>query len=1175
LGGTQFGSPAEELVRAREAAKLYQRNAADPANSAWVSANAGTGKTYVLVLRVLRLLLAGAPADSILCLTFTKAAAAEMSNRLIARLGTWAAMSDAALRAELADTLQRAPTDEESAFARCLFARVLDAPGGLKIMTIHAFCDRVLRRFPLEAGVPPSFTILTDEDRHALLSDAMDAVLHEAAKHARTHLGRALPVVVAYAGEDRFQELLQAVIAKKEALRELVRSHEGSDIFGAVEASLRSALGVGRRDTLASILAEQAETAPDTLIARAVIMLREGKTTDNVIADGLAAAQGKPDELRVKLLAKTFLTEKGEARADSRFITKALRAEYPGLAEEICRARDDFAALDVKRRALEAAIASAALLRLADAVIQRYEDAKAQRTAMDFDGLIAKTASLFQRSDAAAWVLYRLDADLTHILVDEAQDTSPAQWALVRALTTEFFAGEGVEDRPRTLFAVGDEKQSIYSFQGADPRQFAETGRDYAARAKTARQPWLEAPLALSFRSTRAVLEAVDHVFSNRERTPGLTADGGPVRHYAHREGEAGLVELWPPIKAEAPESAPAWEPFSEAAGAAPPAMELASRIARQIRHWLDSGERLASLGRPIRAGDILILVRKRAPFAAPMVRALKSLGIPVAGADRMRLTEQLAVMDLIALGDVCLLPEDDLTLATLLKSPAFGLDDDDLFVIGHGRDGSLWSALHEKAPLKPAYADAVRRLEAWRTAAVREKPFDFYMARLEGDGLRAKLLARLGPDAADAVDELLNLALTYEAAETPTLQGFLHWLRVADAEVKRDMEAGRDEVRVMTVHGSKGLEANIVFLADTCSAKSASRRAILELRERPGAPPLLLWVTPGSQLVPVIRAACDADQAAEREEYQRLLYVAMTRARDRLYVAGFEGQRKRDGGCWYDLVSDGLGGRLTAAEDFAGGPVMRMEYTQVAPPKPSPAAREERTAAALPHWHGLPPAAAQAPILVNPSRLDLGAGKGSSLLARPRGEALLRGQLVHRLLEMLPLLPEPTWQKRGAAFLAAEGGSLPLAEREALLASICEILRHPGFAGVFGPGSQAEVPVTASLTAAPGGEAPILISGQIDRLVQRGGEVLILDYKSSAVIPQAIENTPENYLAQLAAYRLALSRILPATPIRAALLWTEAPLLTPIPDAMLDRGEWLLYESVRSAHLDRERRRA
>lgn len=468
-----------------------------------------------------------------------------------------------------------------------------------------------------------------------------------------------------------------------------------------------------------------------------------------------------------------FLTKDGAARADSRFITKALREAHPGIADVLCRARDDFAAIEVKRRALDCSLATAALLRLADAIIQRYEDAKAQRTAMDFDGLISKTASLFQRSDASAWVLFRLDADLRHILVDEAQDTSPSQWALVRALTTEFFAGEGVEDRTDTLFAVGDEKQSIYGFQGADPRQFADTGQDYSARARAAQQPWIEAPLTLSFRSTRAVLEAVDLVFANREQTSGLTADGRPIRHFAHRDGEAGLVEIWPVVKPQAHDAAPAWEPFSEKAGVPPSANLLAARIAQQIRHWLDRREKLQSLNRPICPGDILILVRKREPFAGPMVRALKSLDIPVAGADRMMLTSQLAVMDLMALGDALLLPEDDLTLAALLKSPVFGMNDDDLFNIGHGRKGSLWTALVEKAAQNSAYADAIRRLEAWRAAAARQKPFDFYMARLETDGLRQQLLARLGPDASDAIDEFVNLALTYEQSETPTIQGF------------------------------------------------------------------------------------------------------------------------------------------------------------------------------------------------------------------------------------------------------------------------------------------------------------------------------------------------------------------------------------------------------------------
>ncbi|NJM35325.1 MAG: UvrD-helicase domain-containing protein [Rhodomicrobium sp.] len=503
---------------------------------------------------------------------------------------------------------------------------------------------------------------------------------------------------------------------------------------------------------------------------------------------------------------------------------------YPGLAEELCRARDDFAALVLKRRAVEVCTATAALLRLAHAVIQGYEDAKAQRLAIDFDGLIARTAALFQRSDAAAWVLYRLDADIDHILVDEAQDTSPAQWALIRALTAEFFAGEGVEDRVRTLFAVGDEKQSIYGFQGADPRQFVNAGRDYSERARQARQPGsrrrsLSPTVAQGPCSKRSIWS-----LPTKTRAGGLTAEEKPVRHFAHREGEAGLIEIWPLVKAEARDAAPAWEPFSEGAGSPPPAVVLANRIARQIRHWLDRGETLASLGRPVRPGDILILVRKRAPFAAPMVRALKAHGIPVAGADRMKLIEQLAVMDLMALGDSLLLPEDDLTLAALLKSPVFGFDDDDLFAIGHERDGSLWEAFHEKSAADPSYAEAMRNLENWREAATRQKPFDFYIARLESDGLRKRLLARLGPEAADAIDEFLNLALAYETVETPTLQGFLHWLRVSDAEIKRDMEAERDEVRVMTVHGSKGLEANIVILADTCSVRGASSQPLAEL---------------------------------------------------------------------------------------------------------------------------------------------------------------------------------------------------------------------------------------------------------------------------------------------------------------------------------------------------------
>ncbi len=1161
---------ASGIEAAREAARRNQHGAADPACSAWVSANAGTGKTYVLVLRVLRLLLSGAPAQSILCLTFTKAAAAEMSNRLIGRLGAWAAMDADALEAELSGLLGRAPEAEERRAARCLFAEVLDAPGGIRIMTIHAFCDRVLRRFPLESGAPPGFTILTEEERRAAIGEAVAAALLQAAQDPQSVNGRALSAIAANAAETQFDVLVKSVAARREELRKLIRMQNADDPFTGVEADLRAALGVHAEDDEAALLDAQAAVLTDAQIAEAAAILNGGKPTDLKLADALSRARGTAGQRRCDAFAAAFLKKDGEALSD-RYITKAVRDGYPAQAAALDRARDGFAALEWRRRALAAVLASCALLRLADAVLQRYEDALLQRGAMDFDGLIARTAALFTRSGAADWVLFRLDADLRHILVDEAQDTSPAQWELVRSLTAEFFAGEGAEERHSTLFAVGDEKQSIYRFQGADPRQFIETGRDYARRALDARQTWVEAPLTLSFRSSRAILDAVDLVFADPARTPGLAADPKPVRHAANREGAAGRVEIWPAIGPESREPVPVWEPLSDVSGGAPPANRLAARIAAQIRHWLDNGEILASQDRPVRAGDILILVRKRAPFAAPMIKALKSQGIPVAGADRMELTGQLAVMDLMALGDAMLLPEDDLTLASLLKSPAFGFSDDDLFALAWERAGTLWAALAEKARTGARFREACETLVRWRAEAVQAAPYDFYMARLDREGLRERLLARLGPDAADPIGEFVNLALAYEANATPALQGFLQWLRSADPEIKRDMEAARDEVRVMTVHGSKGLEANIVFLADTCSAQTANRNPLVMIpcaEPAPyNAPPLPVWALPGSQTVPAIKAAKDAEARAEADEYQRLLYVAMTRARDRLYVAGFEGQRGRGAGCWHDLICEGLEGRLASAEDAWGNPVLRLDQPQTAPPEDAGEAATARQSAPPPGW-GPPAADAPPAVILNPSGLAM--EDAPHLGARPRETALLRGRAAHRMLELLPSHDGESRERIASAYLEAEASGLTAGERESLLRDVMGILSHDEYGALFGPDSRAEVAFSMDFTP-PGVDRAVTISGQIDRLVMREGRILILDFKTGAA-PPAPEETPEAYLAQLAAYRAAIARLDPEKPLDAAILWTEAPTLTPITDSLMARGEALLHEALRRACLDPRR---
>ena len=1167
-GGLHIGGerPLDEI---RDEANAYQRSAADPENSAWVSANAGTGKTYVLVLRVLRLLLSGATAESILCLTFTKAAAAEMSNRLLARLSEWAAMSDDALTVELRNLLGREPSEEERGTARCLFARILDAPGGLKITTIHAFCDRVLRRFPLEAGVPPSFTVLTDEERAAAIEEAVSHVLERAARESETTLGQALTTVVANAAEAKFHQLILAIITRRDDLMKLIGAQYTDDPFDGIEAELRASLDVNDGDTEDTLLSAQASVLADTQITSAIAVLNEGKATDQKLASALAGARDKTDADRCVALAAALLTKDLEPRSD-RYITKAIREGQPAVVALLDEARDAFATLEVRRRALAVTLASCALLRLANAVIQHYEEAKLQRNAVDFDGLIARTSALFSLSEASDWVLFRLDAKLLHILVDEAQDTSPAQWELIRGLTSEFFATDAEHDEhQRTLFAVGDEKQSIYRFQGADPRQFIEIGRDYSQRAYQARRSWIEAPLSLSFRSTRAILDSVDRVFADRDKTPGLTAEPKPIRHFAHREGAGGRIEIWPVIKAEKQDSAPVWEPFAEAGSTTPPANQLAARIAGQIRHWLDTGEMLASQNRPIRPSDILILVRKRAPFAAPMIRALKSAGIPVAGADRMRLTEQLAVMDLMALGEAMLLPEDDLTLAALLKSPVFRLSEDELFALAYDRGGSLWAALEEKAADNPRFTEVHQSLTLWREEALRALPYDFYAQRLESDGLRRRLLDRLGPDAADAIGEFLNLALAYETNETPTLQGFLQWLRKANPEIKRDMEAERDEVRVMTVHGSKGLEANIVFLADSCSMQTAGRTQIINI---PPARPasalpheLLVWPLPKSKIIPAIRQAREAESRAESDEYQRLLYVAMTRARDRLYVAGFEGLRPRQAACWYNLISDTLDGQLGETHDFAGNSVLGADYAQTAEvvvPRRKTTTLEISPA---PDWSAANDSDRQPPIIFNPSRLDLPHGAAPAQVqdqGRPRSAALLRGHATHRLLELLPQFHQDSWEKTALAYLTTEAKSLGEQDRMDLFRDVETILRHPEFAALFGPDSRAEVPFYADYEILSG-EKPVCISGQIDRLVLTSESLLILDYKTGMNIPGNTEATPDAYLAQLAAYKLAMRQIEPEKTIKTAILWTESPILMPIEGHLVKRGAARLHEAV------------
>ncbi len=1150
-----------------DAADKNQALASDPAASAWVSANAGTGKTEVLVRRVLRLLLAGSQPESILCLTYTKAAAAEMQNRLLDELARWATMPAADLRTRLKTVTAAAPDETALRRARRLFARSLEAKGGLKIHTIHGFCERLLQRFPLEAGVSPHFDVLDERKQAELKRAAFDAIVARAAEHRDSPLGQALARIVALTTEDYFRKVVEVVLEKRLEMRRMMAHHDSHDDWTSREKEALKRLFLVDDERDGELVARMAVAMSDLDIDAAVAAFAtSGETSDDTRTEAaLRAARNAAGESRALALADAFMTDARKPR--SRVFGKTFAAVEPEIARRLLEVQERFAALDLKRAHLLLAEASGALIALADAIRGEYEARKQVEAALDYDDLIDKTQGLLLRSGAAAWVLYKIDGGIDHILVDEAQDTNPAQWNIVEKLAEEFFAGAGASGKLRTLFSVGDEKQSIYSFQGAAPAKFGEIGRAFRGRARAVGLTWNDVPLNISFRSTPPILEAVDTVFAGPPASNGVRFGAGVLEHYPHRKGQAGLVELWE-VEADTDAAASgAFEPWSEERSGARSVDALCARIAGLIKHWLTSEEPLPALGRKIKAGDVLILVRRRDPFTAPMFRSLKRQQVPVAGADRMRLMDQVAVQDLMALADVLLMPEDDLALAVVLKSPLFGLTDDDLFTLAHARPASLWAALRNKAGTDPRFGEAAAALSDWLARVDFVPPYEFFSELLGKGGqvLRKRFLARLGPEAAEALDEFLDRALAYDREQAPSLQGFADWLRLSDVEIKRDMDQDRDEVRIMTVHGAKGLQAPIVFLPDTCTGPRAQGPRLFPV-PRPDVPPdtvtHLVWASKGHSSLGVLAATKDALTRAEREEYHRLLYVAMTRAKDRLYIGGWQGGRKRENGSWHHLIEASL--QLDKAEGHGGRSVRRLESSQeVAPSGESKAApKAVGETPELPRWATTQAATERPRFVLMPSRLVAasgpaieGAGEqpplGPKALAENR--RFSRGRLVHTLLQYLPEIAPEDRRRAAESFVALRGSDLPAAMREEIVRESLAIVEDDRFAPLFAPGSLGEVPVVARLGDGPDARE---LSGQIDRLAILDDALLILDYKTNRPPPAKTEDVADAYITQLAAYRLALRAMFPDRILRAAIVWTDGPKLMEIPSTLLDEAD-------------------
>ena len=1134
-----------------------QRLAVEPDRTVWLSASAGTGKTQVLSSRVLRLLLqADVEPSQILCLTFTKAGATEMAARINDRLASWVRLGDGPLAAELkAIGAEFGPA--QLARARTLFASVLDCPGGgLRIDTIHAFAQWLLAAFPFEADLVPGTRPMEDRDRVLLQRQVLADMLVEAeqAPLGDPQLLEALAGLSLSIGPDAVEAWLLRCAGEHEAwfgpggFQEPMRPH--------VKRLLGLPAGLTPGDVAELCSDNKFDIASLRLCLSSYSQWNgvKGQAGRVVIADWLAAAAAARlaslDELH-----KVLFTQKDTIKD-----VKSLEKFEEFFGEAAQRVLESMLAIRDIRTLIALADRLVPALRLGRAFALAWEDAKQREGLIDFDDQIRTAAALLTDSGFGQWIGYKLDRQFDHILVDEAQDTNAAQWQIIDALTREFFAGLGQRgDRLRTLFVVGDHKQAIFRFQGTSPENFraaAERVRQYMQdaeknagelRSNVQANSLLDLDLDRSFRTAGPVLAFVDKAIEQI----GYASFGLPKPPEPHvGEDRPGYVALWRPVGQAGLDEADDDGDEGPEAWLSKPERDLADRIARQVRQWIEQGYPLAKSGRNAGPGDIMVLVRKRRELAGLIVARLHAAGVPVAGVDRLRLRAPLAVCDLVAALRFAAQPLDGLTLAALLVSPLIGWSQDQLLAHGYrGRNMHLWD--HLRSVSHPDVDAARERLDALLAKADYDPPQVLLHWLLVGPWQgRRRLVARLGREANDPIDELLNAAHAYAVSGTPSLAGFLAWFDAGEGDLKREADSAGGLVRVMTVHGSKGLQAPIVILADATGDPRAKGRGEALLLTDPAnesrAVPL-----PGLRQEDRVGRIAEGHAKAELElnqEHWRLLYVAMTRAEEALFIGGALGSREKEPAqdSWFAQLRAMFG-----ADDWIGDdPIWGSRLEWGAPPQ---AARRAEPAPQLPLPEPLPtwlkaPAGAEPrpPRPLAPSALGEDAGSDPPSAPATGFAAARRGVLIHRLLERLPEIAPVSRAAAGGSWLARNAAALDPAERDGLLAHALAVLDEPGWSDLFSPEALAEVPIAALV-------GDRMMAGTIDRLLIGKTRIRLIDYKTSRRPPAAIGEIPLAILRQMAAYAAALETAYPGRLVEAALLYTQTPQLIAIPADVLD----------------------
>lgn len=1127
----------EEYENERNTRKMRateeQRRASDPQQSVWVEASAGTGKTTVLTDRVLRLLLDN-DNPRLLCLTYTKAAAVEMNSRISKRLSEWAVKDDATLEKDLTKLLGNEIISDSSRYqqykkkARTLFAKLLDSPDNIKIQTIHSFCTDVLKRFPLEAGISPYFEVLEDEESDNALAQIKTEILLKENHGKDKDLAAAIDYFAENLSETTFPQMLKKITEKRREMVKIIEDHK--DLSGFI-TDVATKLEINPNETEESIKGDFMRDLKDNRqddVKKNMLAWSHGKESDKKKAETLAEVIENGfltqdyDEYKF-----CYFSKSSNSLSKSWYLATNDAKNFD--AELWSRLEDEGKLLDATEQRLKKLrlfLSTKAAFTIVREIDSRYEKYKHAKSCMDFDDLIYKTQALLKDSSARQWVLYKLDGGIDHILVDEAQDTSPAQWEIIAHLCEDFFSGESAAAQNRTIFVVGDRKQSIFSFQGADPSKFDDMLKKFKEKAENAHKKFTTVDLMYSFRSAPAVLEAVDTIFANEQAADGVVLSGKKLHHEPVRAGEYGKVTILPLLETEKTEKdkksekVEDWQPPKERENKTAVETKMARAIASRIRKMVDES---AQTEKPLHYRDFMILVRTRNAFVPEFIRACEKEHVPISGADRIKLSEEIAVQDLISLGKFLLYPKDSLSLAEVLTSPLFTIDEQLLEDLCYKREKGeeLWDRI--KASSDERCRKIFGELDTLLKNLDHIRPyemFNFVLTKMNG---RRKFIERMGQEVEDTLDEFINMTIDFEQRQIPSLRGFITWFGQSEKEIKREGdEAETNAVRLLTVHHSKGLQAPIVFLPDTSKTPSDKREQKLLCDEE-----LAYYPLNAAAYDDICTQIKDKNRLKEMEEYRRLLYVALTRAEDQLYICA-HGKDKED--AWHALCRQSL----KLATEKENGEIVHEtpEYVK----------KEEKKNPflnlgnfELPKWVDENITGQENDLAkpYTPSKDDDTEEKPDSISPlKNNGFYYKRGILIHRLLQFLP----PEAQNKEAildAYLQKNATEFSAEDCAKIKREVIDLLNTAEFADIFGADSRAEVPVVGVV-------GNKIISAQIDRLIVLPDKIKIVDFKTNQPPAKDVEHTAKQYIKQLAAYAKLMQKVYPDKPIETYILWTN-----------------------------------